>query len=280
MTAERRAILDSATAEAPPGTSGRFGFGANWRRYLDDVDSGRIDAAEAALADLLGRQSLAGMRLLDIGSGSGIHSLAAVRLGADVTSFDFDEDSVACTMELRRRFAETAGGAWRVVGRGSVLDRDFMQSLGYFDVVYSWGVLHHTGALERAVYSAASRVSVGGFLAVALYNDQRWISSYWTAVKRIYNTGSIGRMAMIATHLPYVSARALLRAARGRDSIERGMSLWHDYIDWLGGWPFEVASPDTVSSWVEPQGFVRRTIRSVGRRQGCNEFVYERIAAD
>ena len=270
----------AVTEEAAPGSPGRFGFGANWTAYIRDIDDDHISAAIAALAALVGRESLVGVRLLDIGSGSGIHSLAAVRLGADVTSFDFDLDSVACTAALRHRYAGEGSSRWHLMGQGSILDTEFVASLGHFDIVYSWGVLHHTGALRRAIAAAASRVEPTGQLVIALYNDQGWISDYWTAVKRCYNAGPLGRVAMTVGHLPYLASRYLVRTVTGKRKLDRGMSLWHDYIDWLGGYPFDVASPAAVSAWLAPAGFAPQTMHCVGRRQGCNEYVFVRTHAD
>src|SRR6185295_2573935 len=76
--------------------------------------------------------------------------------------------------------------AWHI-SCGSVLDPDFMQSLGTFDVVYSWGVLHHTGSMWTAVDRAARAVAIGGSLFIALYNDQGPQSVRWARVKRTYN---------------------------------------------------------------------------------------------
>src|SRR5439155_2047567 len=131
----------------------------------------RIAAAERSLEEMLGRGSLAHKRFLDIGSGSGLFSLAARRLGARrVHSFDYDPQSVACTRELRRRYLPD-DPAW-TIERGSILDERFAASLGSFDVVYSWGVLHHTGDMWRALELALSTVDDGGLIFVAIYNDQ------------------------------------------------------------------------------------------------------------
>ena len=83
-----------------------------------------------------------------------------------------------------------------------------------------------------------------------------------------------GRLAMTAAHLPYLGARIAVRALTGKGSLERGMSMWHDYIDWLGGFPFEVASPCDVEQWLAEAGFTLQAVRTVGRRQGCNEYVF------
>src|SRR5499433_2543356 len=127
----------------------RFEFGKNWIRFLEGVRDEQIFTAESSLKRMLEIDSLAGLSFLDIGSGSGLFSLAARRLGARVFSFDYDPASVACTAELRRRYFP-GDRDWKVE-QGSALDRDYMTSLGEFDVVYSWGVLHHTGSMWKAL---------------------------------------------------------------------------------------------------------------------------------
>ncbi len=256
-------------------TGVRFAFGENWRRFLARLDDQRIAAAEDSLRAMLGSDDLAGLRVLDIGSGSGLFSLAARRLGATVRSFDCDTESVACTAELRRRyFGEDPD--W-TVEMGSVLDDEYMARLGVFDVVYAWGVLHHTGDMWHALANAATRVAPGGRLFVAIYNDQGWLSRYWTWVKRVYNTGPLLRLAMTLWHTPYFfGARLLVRALTGRLRLTRGMSLWYDMHDWLGGYPFEVARPEEIVSFYEERGFTLMTARTCGRRSGCNEFVFRR----
>ena len=255
----------------------RFAFGQNWRRYLAVIDESRINAAGQSLKDLLGVDDLAGKRFLDIGCGSGLFSLAARRLGAEVRSFDYDGDSVACTAALRDR--EGSDGDW-LDERGSVLDAGYLASLHRFDIVYAWGVLHHTGDLWRAMENAVVTVAAGGKLVVAIYNDQGWISRYWRAVKRLYNTNRLARTAVVLVHLPYLfAARALVRAARGQFALERGMSLWHDMIDWLGGYPFEVATPGEIKAFAETRGLRQLAVKTCGGRHGCNEFVFENVAS-
>jgi 2-polyprenyl-6-hydroxyphenyl methylase/3-demethylubiquinone-9 3-methyltransferase len=138
----------------------RFAFGANWARFLSVLDETRIMEAEQSLRTMLGTSDLSGKRFLDIGSGSGLFSLAARRLGAKVHSFDYDPESVACTAELKRRYFP-ADADWQVE-QGSALDGDYLARLGHFDVVYSWGVLHHTGALWLGIEHALQRVAGGG----------------------------------------------------------------------------------------------------------------------
>lgn len=252
----------------------RFDFGENWSRFLRLLDADRIAAAEEGLRSMLDVRDLRGKSFLDIGSGSGLMSLAARRLGANVSSFDYDPKSVACTSELRRRFFPD-DASWRVTS-GSVLDPSFVNSLPQYDIVYSWGVLHHTGRMWDAIRNAAARVSPGGSFFIAIYNDQGFRSRYWRAVKRIYSRNRLGRIAMTALHIPTVFlARVIARALTGRLGGNRGMSLWYDMHDWLGGYPFEVATPGAMIDFITPLGFdVVKT--NCTRRYGCNEFVFKR----
>lgn len=124
------------------------------------LDDDRVRLAESSLREMLGVKNMEGKRFLDIGSGSGLFSLAARRMGAKVHSFDYDPQSVACTAELRRRFFPDDSD-W-VVAQGSALDTRYLSTLGIFDIVYSWGVLHHTDAMWLGIENAINRVAGGG----------------------------------------------------------------------------------------------------------------------
>lgn len=257
----------------------RFAFGRNWQSFLSTLDARRIDEARRRLCESLGRDDLRGIRALDIGSGSGLSSLVMHQLGADVVAFDYDIDSVACTEELRRRYAPDATN-WKVM-QGSALDPAFMTSLGRFDLVYSWGVLHHTGSMWSAIELAATRVAPGGILLLALYNDQGRRSRFWHRIKRFYCSGAPGRWLVGAVFYPLFAAYALCQDLRhlhmpGTHAREyarkRGMSLFHDWRDWLGGFPFEVAKPADVERKLAAEGFeLQRQFLTDGL--GCNEFV-------
>src|ERR1044072_1937365 len=163
----------------------RFEFGKNWNRFLALLDDSRIAEAEESLKQMLEVSDLENKRFLDIGSGSGLFSLAARRLGATVHSLDYDPDSVACTKELRRRFFPNDNG-WNVE-EASVLDRDHIAGLGQFDVVYSWGVLHHTGQMWQALDNACLPVAPAGKLFIAIYNDTGSQTERWKWIKKPYN---------------------------------------------------------------------------------------------
>lgn len=258
----------------------RFAFGRNWRSFLATLDAHRIDEARRRLCESLGRDDLYGVRALDIGSGSGLSSLVMHQLGADVVAFDYDADSVACAEELRRRYAADASN-WQIM-QGSALDPDFMATLGKFDLVYSWGVLHHTGAMWPAMELTAARVAPKGTLLLALYNDQGRRSRVWRAIKRLYCSGVAGRWLVGAAFYPLFAASALWRDLRhfhmpGTHAREyaqkRGMSLFHDWRDWLGGYPFEVAKPEDVVRKLTAKGFELQR-QTLAKGLGCNEFVF------
>jgi SAM-dependent methyltransferase len=262
----------------------RFGFGANWRDFAEDIDSGRILVAETSLREMLGTESLDGRNFLDVGCGSGLFSLAAVKLGAaPVHSFDFDSESTATATLLKDREAPTAD--WTIES-GDVLDAGFMTSLGTYDVVYAWGVVHHTGSMWHALANTCDRVAPNGMLFVSIYNDQGRKSRRWRAVKKLYN----GLPLVLRT--PYVAVvmspweirrlgRAILRRRPGdyvrgwTEPRERGMSYWHDLIDWVGGYPFEVAKPEEVFHFCRDRGFELMELKTVGGGLGCNQFVFQ-----
>jgi SAM-dependent methyltransferase len=261
----------------------RFEFGSNWRSFLNLLDERRIEESVRAIQASLRREDLTGLNVLDIGSGSGLSSLAMHRMGANVTSFDYDEISVSCTKELRERFAARSA-TWNVM-QGSVLDDAFMADLGTYDIVYAWGVLHHTGAMWRAVELSAARVSDNGYLLIALYNDQGWRSHAWSHIKRAYCSGAFGRIIVKGLFYPLFAAYALMLDIRNRQlpgsharnyAERRGMSLIHDWRDWLGGYPFEVASPEAVRSFLRNKGFEVES-QKLTRGWGCSEFVLAKV---
>lgn len=258
----------------------RFKFGANWRRFLSSVTSVSIADAQASIAGLLGLERLDGRTFVDVGCGSGLFSLAARRLGATVRSFDYDPQSVACARELKARFLPDDPG-W-CIEPGSILDADYVRSLGTFDVVYAWGVLHHTGDLWKALTHAAWLVAPGAHLFVAVYNDQGAVSKAWRVVKKVYCANTAGRALVTAVFVPVIGGltygRRVLRGRTTEPAGTRGMSAYHDWIDWLGGYPFEVASADSIVALYTRSGFELAASRTTNRL-GCNQLVFRKPAS-
>lgn len=264
----------------------RFEFGKNWTAFLAVLDDERIETAIESLKSMLEVESLEGRSFLDIGSGSGLFSLAARKLGARVHSFDYDSNSFACTQELRNRYFPNDPN-WRVE-QGSALDADYVSSLGKFDIVYSWGVLHHTGEMWKALENAVIPTTPGGKLFIALYNDTGSQARRWLWIKKTYCRlpGILKTPFAIAVSAPDEAkkiASSLIRLKPSeyvhswtRYKNGRGMNRWHDIIDWVGGFPYEVATVDEVFEFYKKRGFTLTKVTTGGVGLGCNEFVFEK----
>jgi 2-polyprenyl-3-methyl-5-hydroxy-6-metoxy-1,4-benzoquinol methylase len=263
----------------------RFRFGDNWFKFLILLNEERIVAAELSLKEKLGLANLDGKTFLDVGSGSGLFSLAARRLGAKVHSFDYDPKSVLCTQELKRRYFPD-DPQW-IIEEGSALDINYLTKLGKFDVVYSWGVLHHTGAMWAALGNVAPLVTVDGHLFVAIYNDQGWASVMWKKVKKFYCAAPLPLRTgiLLLAFLRVWGAKMTLDLLKGRPFASwrcygqgggRGMSPWHDVIDWVGGYPFEVAKPEKIFNFYRDRGFRLHQLETCGGRLGCNQYLFTR----
>ena len=261
----------------------RFEFGSNWAAFLSVLDDERIALARNSLQRMLGDMNLDGRRFIDVGSGSGLFSLAARQLGASVYSFDYDPRSVSCTAELKRRYF--AGDPEWIVAEGSALDSQYLDRLGKFDVVYSWGVLHHTGAMWQALENIERLVGQAGKLFISIYSDQGWPSRGWLYTKMAYNRlpgflrwlvlyPAIVRLWGPATIRDIAAGRPFDTWRNYRARSLRGMSAWHDTVDWVGGLPFEVARPEEIFEFYRMRGYRLDALRTCAGRHGCNEFVF------
>jgi len=276
--------LDSAI-ERDSVQSLRFKFGKNWQQFLQILNETRLSEAMLSLQKMLGLDSLAGLSFLDVGCGSGIFSLAAKKLGAEVFSFDYDPDSVKCAKTLKDQFYKN-DPLWRIE-QGDILSQSYIEKLGKFDIVYSWGVLHHTGNMNLALNNVSSAVKMDGKLFISIYNDQGNTSDHWTLIKKWYNQSPKFLKPFL---ILYTFVRAGWLKVFIRDTIlhlsplrtwtaygktSRGMSAWYDLIDWVGGYPFEVAKPEEIFEFYHSRGFQLQSLKTCGGGLGCNEYVFK-----
>lgn len=258
----------------------KFHFGKNWQEFLDNhFSSEALKASRSRLAEFLQTDSLAGKTFADLGSGSGIHSLAALELGADgVVSVDFDPEAVKCTEQLKS--SSPYGQKWQVC-RGSLLNLGFLSDLGLFDIVYCWGVAHHTGNMWQALDNISKNVKKGGSLFIAIYNhvEGRMGSKMWRKIKHAYNKSPFF-VKKIMEYL-YISFNFLLLPLHFKNPFsvmkyykeKRGMAWTTDMVDWLGGYPYEYASPKQIFDFYKKKGFELQNIKTTNHI-GCNQFLF------
>lgn len=234
-----------------------FSFGQNWSKFLSLVNDERISSACRSIVEFTGLENLKGRTFLDVGCGSGLFSLAACRMGADrIISIDIDPYSIECVRQLYLR--EGSPACWMMV-RASALALP-LPEYG-FDFVYSWGVLHHTGAMWQAIHHVAGLVSVGGLFYLAIYQEERY-SRRWLEVKRFYNRqNGFVKQIMILGYAGFFIIATLRHGKnpwgiiRERARTARGMSWLRDIEDWLGGLPYEYTRPQALIEFLRDRRF-------------------------
>ncbi len=252
-----------------------FDFAANWAAFSEKkVDAPRLAVACRSLQALLQRGTLQNARFLDVGCGSGLFSIAACQLGAgEVVGIDLNPDCIAVSRQNRDHLASGSAIDFQVV---SALDQARLQELGQFDIVYAWGSLHHTGAMWEAIRNVAGLVAPGGTLVLAIYN-RHVTSPVWKRIKWLYNRlPRFGQQIMTLVFAGIIYIAKLVVTRRNPLEKERGMDFWYDVIDWIGGYPYEYATPQAVESYVQALGFTLRQFVKAQVPTGCNEFVFER----
>ena len=261
----------------------RFEFGKNWKSFLKNLDEKKILNSKVSLSNFLSLENLEGKSFIDVGSGSGLSSLSAMNLGATVYSFDYDTTSVECTKTLKDRFFPN-NKRWKIE-QGSAIDVSYMKSLGTYDIVYSWGVLHHTGSLCQALKAVEILVNKGGLLFISIYNDQGISSKVWRYIKYLY-VKSPKFLKLLIISLAYVR---LWGPTTIKDFIKlqpfhtwknlfksRGMSPHYDLIDWIGGYPFEVRTPEEIIHFYLDKGYELKKLKTCKGGHGCNEFLFRK----
>jgi 2-polyprenyl-6-hydroxyphenyl methylase/3-demethylubiquinone-9 3-methyltransferase len=255
-----------------------FKFGENWASFSRSIDETRIEEAKQSLKKLFGEGAFSGKSFLDIGCGSGLFSIAAAQLGArSVLGLDVDPISVATSQSNAAHWLKSPSSiSFRQL---SILDGEQMNQLGTFDIVYSWGVLHHTGNMKVALRNAGQRVAPNGMLMIAIYN-RHWSSGVWKVIKWVYNrVGSWVQKILIWILTPVIFLAKWLVTFQNPFRMQRGMDFMHNVIDWVGGYPYEYASIAEMSAALENIGFERLDVFPAKVPTGCNEFVCRKITA-
>ena len=263
----------------------QFDFGQNWTDFARAALTGeRVEAAQKEFAALLEGVPLRDASFLDVGFGQGLSLLSAARSGSR---------ALGCDINPKCREALRVSAAWfpevelsRIpIVTGSILDADVLRELhslapsgdGHYDVVHSWGVLHHTGNMRLAIRNAASLVRPGGHLVLAIYN-RHWSSPAWTLIKWLYCKAPhpLQRL-MVSLFVPVIWLAKRMTTGRDPTQKTRGMDFHYDVIDWVGGYPYEYASIAELRALVEPLGFECLRSRPAEVPTGCNEFVFRRL---
>jgi len=270
----------------------KFAFGKNWQYFLDNYfNEERLESAVNSLKEILNIESLSGKKFIDIGCGSGLFSLAAYKLNAEkIISLDVDKFSIRCCNQLFETYNKPPN--WQII-EGSILDDEFVETLEKCDVVYSWGVLHHTGNMWKAIDNAANLTSDNGVLVIAIYNkvvnfcifsDGRFGNSrLWEIEKKFYNKmpdfiKSIlnGFIAGFLLFLYLFTFQNPIKKIKMFPKKFRGMSWYVDIKDWIGGYPYEYADVEEIFKFLKKKNFMLQNLK-LKNNLGNNEYVFKKI---
>ena len=148
--------------------------------YFDEIEQRRY-ATHYHLPELFASLDGAGRRLLEVGCGIGVDSIQLAQRGFAVTAVDLTENALA----VARQFAARRGVSidFRL---GNAEGLDFPDQS--FDVVYSFGVLHHTPDIERSVAEVHRVLRPGGTAYVMLYHRDSLVNLVHRALRLPYES--------------------------------------------------------------------------------------------
>jgi 2-polyprenyl-3-methyl-5-hydroxy-6-metoxy-1,4-benzoquinol methylase len=265
-------------------------FGKNFEKnLLNRFNEENLAASKSFLSHYLDLKDLAGKTFLDAGCGSGVFSIAAYQMGADVTAFDIEEDALKNLEILKNRFQVDSNHIKSFYS--DILDENNLTSLGQFDLVMCWGVAHHTGNLWQAINNISKCVKLNGLIHLGIYNtadnfgfypDGRFgTSRFWKKVKRFYSNRAtwfqniIDFFAFLGIFFIYLfSFNNPIKKLK--ENERRGMSWQSDLKDWLIGHPYEYATPEEVFNFMKERGFVLTKLKT-NNGLLTNNYVFKKI---
>jgi len=260
----------------------QFDFGKNWLNFSKNaLTTEKVEQAKQDFEKLFHEIELPGKSFVDIGFGQGLSLLIAKQKGATVVGCEINptcEQALKQTLTYFPEFKLT-DIAWI---KGSILNQGTVEELLQhyenkgFDVVHSWGVLHHTGKIQKSIQNASSLVKENGYLIISIYN-KHWTSPIWLVIKWLYNQlPSILQKAVAYLFYPIIWLAKYLVTGENPTKMNRGMNLFYNVVDWVGGYPYEYASKDEMLHLIEPLGFELIHFVSAQVPTGCNEFIFKK----
>ena len=260
-----------------------FDFGENWSNYLHDVDDDRVSLAMKNINDALGDNFIRDKSFLDIGCGSGIHSLAALKLNAKyVKSFDINKKNIINTKKIISKFWEKNNYDVEVMNILEANDYSIK-----YDIVYSWGVLHHTGEMNIAIKNSINYCKKNSILFIALY-EKTIYCKMWRMIKKFYNNTNRINQFLLLNFYNILKIFGLLITLKNpylyvkNYRSNRGMSFIYDQIDWIGGYPYEsinktellkiIGSDFKLLQYKRAKTGLFRSILGTG----CSEYVFKK----
>ncbi len=186
-----------------------------------------------------------GKRVLDAGCGNGRFSWALAKLGADVTSFDLSTHGVANLQRLANEANLPIHAFQHNVLKPLPLN-------AAFDLVWSFGVLHHTGNTFLGFQNIHPFVAPDGLLFLMLYGEPRLSESDDFAELNFYE-----RLRRKTQNLDYAEKIKVLERDPEVDDI-------HGWFDAVSPFINDFYSFGEIESWLHGAGFenVKLTIES------------------
>ncbi|MDD2902157.1 MAG: class I SAM-dependent methyltransferase [Syntrophales bacterium] len=275
----------------PPGVpaertaAAQFDFGKNWQLFSEHaLTPEKVRQARRDFARLLQGIDLKGKSFLDIGFGQGLSLLIATAMDARTVGCDINPTCGEVLEANKRLFFPEVAAAPVPVIIGSILADAVLADLrraspegtGLYDLVHSWGVLHHTGNMELALKNAASLVKPGGYLILALYN-RHWTSPLWLGIKYLYHKSPpLLRQGMIHLFYPLIYLAKLVITGENPRKQTRGMDFYYNVVDWVGGYPYEYAPREEIIARLQPLGLEIQRFIPAQVPTGCNEFIFRK----